>query len=91
MHQSPPPLVGELWGPPRSVGPEPEEHGCIWDTKVEDHDREKAWERRQGSKKLKRLRAEANSRQRELRKEAEDARKEKIDPQVRFSCYFVAT
>ena len=85
-------MVGELWGPHRSIGPEPEEHGCIWDTKVEDHDREKAWERRQGSsKKLKRRRAEANSRQRELRKEAEDARKEKIASQVWFSCYFEAT
>ena len=84
-------MAGELWCPPRSIGPEPEEYGCIWETKREDRDRQKAWERRRGSRKLKKLRAEANSRQRELRKEAEDARKEEIDPQVRFSCYFVAT
>ena len=92
MHQSPPPLVGELWGPPRSLGPEPEEHGCVWDTKVEDQDREEAWERRRGSsKRLKKRRAEANSRQRELRREAEDARKGKISSQVWISCYHEAT
>ena len=82
--QSPPPMAGKLWGHPRTIGPEPVEYGCIWETENEDRDRREAWERRRGSKKLKKLRAEANSLQRKLRKEAEDARKGTIDPQVRF-------
>ena len=73
-----------FWGPPRTVGPDPAEHGCVWETEKEDRDRRESWKGRWGPKELKKLRLEANSLQRRLRTEAEDARKGTIGAQVRF-------
>ena len=73
-----------LWGPPRTVGPEPSGHGCAWETKEEVRVRLESRKGLWGTEELKKLRLEANSQQRRLRKEAEDARKEAIGAQVWF-------
>ena len=84
--QPPPTMAGDSWlkGPPRTVGPEPSRHGCMYETEEERRVRIEALKGLWGPSQLKALRQEANSQQRKLRKAAEDARKEVLDPQVRF-------
>ena len=56
----------------------------MWETEEEVRVRLESLKGLWGTKQLKALRLEANSRQRRLRKEAEDARKEAIGAQVWF-------
>ena len=86
LFQVPPPLTmvddGGHKDPPPAFAPFPTKRGCGLETKKEKSARKKSLKEEWGPEELKGKRQEANAVQRRSRKEAEEARRSDLGPQV---------